>query len=155
MTTPADERAAVAYIAELYEIELAADYVPAVLCIGPYSAFILISALHLAARHPQLAQSQRATLARIVDQLRPMFEGTPGEALIRLGDDPANDIEQTGKRRLTRGSPRATIGHGAVTWPAPERDLHRGHCYEDHPYRRPRRHARRGNDPIRARRIRL
>lgn len=86
------EAAAVAYLAELYEIERAAGYIPAVLCVGPYSAFLIISGLQLATRHPGMSPSQRAFLADIIDQLRPMFAGTPGEALIRLGDDAANDV---------------------------------------------------------------
>ena len=86
------EAAAVAYLADLYEIEGTAAYAPAVLCLGPYSAFLVISGLQLAARHPGISPAQRGYLADIIDQLRPLFAGTPGEALIRLGDDPANDV---------------------------------------------------------------
>ena len=90
--SPAAEAAAVAYLADLYEIERDADYVPAVLCLGPYSAFLIVSGLQLATRHPGMSPAQRRFITDIIDQLRPLFAGTPGEALIRLGDDPEFDV---------------------------------------------------------------
>jgi len=83
--------AAIEYLARLYEIERDPDHERAVLFIGPYSAFVMIGTLQLATRHPGLSPTHLELLAEIIDQLRPLFTGTPGEALIRLGDDPAND----------------------------------------------------------------
>ena len=91
--SPGAEAAAVAYLADLYEIEQTPGYIPAVLCLGPYSAFLVISGLQLATRHPGMSPTQRGWLADIIDQLRPLFAGTPGEALIDLGDDPAFDVK--------------------------------------------------------------
>ena len=92
------EAAGVAYLAELYEIEQAPGYNPVVLCLGPYSAFLMISALQLVTRHPQISDAQRLFLGEIIDQLRPIFAGTPGAAIIRLGDDPAFDVKSEGRR---------------------------------------------------------
>lgn len=85
------DREAIAYLARLYEIERDPDHERAVLFIGPYSAFVMIGALQLATRHPDMSPTHRQFLAEVIDQLRPLFTGTPGEPLIRLGDDPAND----------------------------------------------------------------
>jgi hypothetical protein len=85
--------ATIAYLAALYELERDPEHDQAALFVGPYSAFVMIGALQLATRHPEMSPTHRRFLAEIIDQLRPLFAGTPGEALIRLGDDPAHDAK--------------------------------------------------------------
>jgi hypothetical protein len=86
------EHEAVEYIASLYWLEAEPGHDQATIKIGPASAFVLIGALQLAMRHSDTAGRTRAMLAEIIDQLRPLFAGTPGAALLELGDQPELDI---------------------------------------------------------------
>lgn len=58
---------------------------------GPYTALVVIGALQLATRHPNMAPSLRAELLGVIDQFRPWFVGTPGEQIIDMGNDPELD----------------------------------------------------------------
>ena len=89
---PGDDAAAVAYVNELYRMEQAGERTT--LVIGPFSAFTMIAALQLATRHPGMTDSQRGTLRDFIDTAKTWLTGTPGEALLAAGDDPANDIER-------------------------------------------------------------
>jgi hypothetical protein len=89
MPDPRDDPDTITYLATLAALENAGERTT--LAIGPYSAFTIIGALQLALRHPQLGDVVRGIVG---GDLRTLFDGTPGEALIRLGDDPANDIEE-------------------------------------------------------------
>jgi hypothetical protein len=86
------EHEAVEYVASLYRLEREPGHDRATLLIGPASAFVLIGALQLAMRHPDMADRTRAMLAAVIDQMRPLFAGTPGAALLELGDRPELDI---------------------------------------------------------------
>lgn len=92
MTAIADEAEAIAYLTRLVEIEQGADCAPAVISCGPFTAFTLIGALQLATRHPAMSDEQRELIGQVIDQLRPLFAGSLGEQLLRLGDDPAMDV---------------------------------------------------------------
>lgn len=63
--------------------------------IGPFAAWTIIGFLQLAARHPGLQDDSfgMQVIHGFVDQLKPLFAGTPGERIIELGWDPANDPE--------------------------------------------------------------
>ena len=60
--------------------------------IGPFTAICLIGALQLAMRHPEIGGGQLRDLQRIIDQLAPAFEGTPGAEVVRRGSDPTQDV---------------------------------------------------------------
>jgi hypothetical protein len=79
----------VAYLKQLHDLEAAGERTT--LALGPWTAFVMIGALQLATRHPQMTPDHRALIGQVIDGLRPWFDGTPGEALLRLGDDPAYD----------------------------------------------------------------
>lgn len=86
-----DEAALLAYMQQLIGIENDPDSEPATLRIGPYTAIVLIGALQLATRHPTMSPKMRRVLRGIVDQLKPLFAGTPGEEIIRRGEHPEFD----------------------------------------------------------------
>jgi hypothetical protein len=75
------EAEAVAYVKELRDLEAAGERTTLVL--GPYTAFIMIASLQLAARHHSMTAGQRDTLAAFTGQAMTLFTGTPGEALLR------------------------------------------------------------------------
>lgn len=89
MTAELTEGEFVEYLARLRDLEVAGErqYV----AFGPYTAMAVIGALQLATRHPSMTDGQRAELAAVIDQFRPWFEGTPGEHLIDMGNDPELD----------------------------------------------------------------
>lgn len=89
-TPPASESDQLAYLETLARLERAGER--STLIVGPYSAFILISALQLALRHPEVGGAVAAELRRIVTEMRKWFAGTPGQVLLDQGDDPANDM---------------------------------------------------------------
>jgi hypothetical protein len=94
------ETEGVAYIARLYEMEATRDYEPFPLVIGPYSLFILISAVQMALRHPDFGASDVGAQVRdLIGQLRAPFTGTPGEALLAAGDDPGQDVPRERKEK--------------------------------------------------------
>lgn len=92
MTTGIDELEAMNYVRSLAEAERDGTDGNATISIGPFSAFTLIGALQLAMRHPLMSDTQRFLLEEIVDQMMPLFAGTPGEQLIALGADPDSDV---------------------------------------------------------------
>jgi len=87
---------ATAYLAELHRLETAGERTT--LVIGPWTAFVMISALQLATRHPDLSPAMRADIGAFIDQARSWFTGTPGEELIRRGDDPRQDVPRETSR---------------------------------------------------------
>ena len=86
------EREGVEYVASLYRLEADPDHDRTMVYLGPATAFVLISALQLAIRHPDMSDQIRGYLTVIIDQLRPLFSGTPGAFLLQLGDHPVYDI---------------------------------------------------------------
>jgi hypothetical protein len=85
-TPPIDETAAVGLIAELIEAESAGQAEPFMLALPPYSAFLLISLLQLAWRHPDLSEHIRdfaETAGRGIQEGR--FLGTPYYDLLERG----------------------------------------------------------------------
>lgn len=86
---PLDEVEMVAYMKHLYEIEQAGERVPVFL--GPYTAINMIGLLQLGLRHPKIAPTQVEMIGHLIDQLRPFFTDTPGEAIILMGDNPEFD----------------------------------------------------------------
>lgn len=65
----------------------------AIISVGPFTAFCMISALQLANRHPDLTGSMRTQIRSVVDQLKPLFVGTPAEEMINRGDHPEWDVD--------------------------------------------------------------
>jgi hypothetical protein len=94
----AAQQEALEWMAQLAQAER--DGERTTLVLGPLSAFTLIAALQLATRHPQLSPGQYAMICEFIDQVRPWFTGTPGEALIDAGADPAADVPREGASEL-------------------------------------------------------
>jgi hypothetical protein len=90
-----DDRDLLDYMKQLWNLEAGGERTT--LAIGPYSAITLIGGLQLAMRHPEMGHGTRDVLAEFIDQLRPLFAGTPGEELIRRGDDAAFDGKLAGR----------------------------------------------------------
>jgi hypothetical protein len=91
VSTP-DEAEAEAWIRELWRLEQHGDRTT--LAVGPYTAFIVIGVLQLATRHPRLPAGHRLVADEFIGQLRTLFDGTPGAAIIAAGDNPARDVPQ-------------------------------------------------------------
>jgi len=85
---------AAAYLRRLAALEAGGERTT--LAVGPYTAFIMTSALQLASRHPGMTRQMRATLAGFTGQLRTWFDGTPGQELLARGEDPAQDVLDPG-----------------------------------------------------------
>ena len=95
----ASDAEAVAWLARVAALEDDGEQT-ITLVIGPFTAFTMAAGLQLATRHPRMSPSQRALIGNVLDVLRPFFAGTPGEALIRAGDDPARDVPSSGGESL-------------------------------------------------------
>lgn len=114
--TELTEAGAIEYIKNLALLEQEPDHQKAVIHLGPWSAFILVGALQLATRHPEMSPGQRELIGQIIDQLRPLFAGTSGEQLLRLGDDPAKDIDRGCQHPFGPHSPECPPGgHAGFT----------------------------------------
>lgn len=79
----------VAYMRTLMELEEAGERAPVV--VGPFTAILMIGALQLATRHPDVPDNHREAIASVIEQFRPWFAGTMGEQIIDMGNDPALD----------------------------------------------------------------
>lgn len=86
------ETEAVAYVARLMAIERTPGHDKAYIGVGPFTAFTIIGALQLATRQPGFSAAQADLINDVIGQLKPLFAGTPGELLLRLGDEPAFDV---------------------------------------------------------------
>jgi hypothetical protein len=104
------EREGIAYIAELYRIEADPDHERAVVFMGPASAFVAIGAWQLAMRHPDFSDAHRQLVGALIDQLRVIFRGTPGEVLLGLGDQPEADVPNDCRWPNGEHSPRCRPG---------------------------------------------
>jgi hypothetical protein len=89
---PLTEVQAAVYIRSLYLLEREPDYQRAIIHLGPFTAFVLISALNLAMRHPDFSETQADLLRQVIDQLKPLFAGTLAEKILELGEHPEFDI---------------------------------------------------------------
>lgn len=87
MTLSDDEK--ITYMALLRELEIEGDRME--VAIGPYTAMLVIGALQLATRHPDLGAFARGELENLVRSIEPWFEGTPGAEIIQAGFDPSQD----------------------------------------------------------------
>lgn len=79
-------------LAEFAQAEQDGTAEKATLMVGPFTGYLLISALQLALRHPALSDLIRDTLEQFIARMRPWFGGVLGEA-IDAGLDPASDEE--------------------------------------------------------------
>jgi len=104
------EAEAIKYIKTLAELEREPGSERAMLAIGPFAAFTLVGALQLAMRHPEMSPRQRWLLSNIIDQLRPLFAGTPGQVLLELGDDQTCDIDRACKYPIGPHAPGCPPG---------------------------------------------
>lgn len=92
--SPTDEEAA-SYVAALQQME-AQQAEPCTVKVGPFSLFVLIGTLQLSLRHPEFGGSSSAEIVRdILQVLREPFRGTPGEILVKMGDQPELDRQGT------------------------------------------------------------
>jgi hypothetical protein len=104
------EAEAIEYVASIARLEREPGRDRAFIRVGPFTAFTIIGALQLATRHPEMSQSQRDLIGAVIDQLRPLFAGAPGEHLLRLGDEPAYDVERECKHPFGPHSPKCPPG---------------------------------------------
>lgn len=74
MATP-DNPQEIALITRLVQIEQSGDYERLIIRIGPYSAFLLISALQLTWRHPGLSPQLKQVIHDIARQVQRQFRG--------------------------------------------------------------------------------
>lgn len=81
-------------LAELARAELDGTADPSQVMIGPYSAFVMISALQLAWRHPDLPDHMRDTIEATARQFQVLF-GEPLAGYIELGWDISQDVPAT------------------------------------------------------------
>lgn len=81
----------------------------ATISVGPFTAFCMISTLQLANRHPALNGSMRTQIRSVVDQLKPLFVGTPAEELINRGDHPEWDVSQSTPRIYDDNLPQGSV----------------------------------------------
>lgn len=86
-----EEAAELLYMARLAEIERNDRDDRATLLIGPYTAMVLIGTIQLATRHPTMPPTMKNILRDLLDQLKPLFAGTPGEEIIKKGEHPEWD----------------------------------------------------------------
>lgn len=91
------EAEAIEYIATLFRLELDPACPAAEITMGPATAFIAISAWQLAMRHPDFNDLHRHMIGHLIDSLMPLFEGTPGEELLELGNRPEYDRPARGR----------------------------------------------------------
>lgn len=90
--TEVPEADAITYIMQLAALEK--EGARTAFMIGPFTTFTLIGALQLATRHPEMSQSQRDVIDQVKEKLMVPFLGTLAEQIIKLGDDPANDVDR-------------------------------------------------------------
>jgi hypothetical protein len=110
------EREAIEYIKSLALLEQEPDHRKAVIRLGPWTAFVLVGALQLATRHPEMSLGHRELIGQVIGQLRPVFTGTPAEQLLQLGDDPAKDIYRDCQYPFGPHSPKCPPGgHAGFT----------------------------------------
>jgi len=107
------DQEAIDYIKQLAEIEQDPDCQRATITMGPFSAFIAIGTWQLAMRHPEFSLSQAGLVRQLIDQLRPLFEGTPGAELLALGDDPARDVPRSCRHPFGPHAPECPPGDHA------------------------------------------
>jgi hypothetical protein len=94
-----DDERFIEYTMELVRLEKAGER--ATLVIGPYTAITMIGLLQMATRHPGMAGQMRQIVADIIEQLAPLFAGTPGEEMIRRGGHPEFDVDQEPRSTFT------------------------------------------------------
>lgn len=111
--TEITEADAIEYVKQLYELEKLPHHATATITFGPFTAFSMIGALQLALRHPEFSTTQAALVNSIIDQLRPLFANTPGEQLLKLGDNPAYDIPRDCRYPKGQHSPLCPPGDHA------------------------------------------
>ncbi len=75
------------YVRSLIEAEESGEG-QALLVAGPYTTFLLMGALQLVLRHPDIGPQVKEHLRDLLDILCRFFDGTHGEDLIRRGDRP-------------------------------------------------------------------
>jgi hypothetical protein len=80
----------VAYMKTLYEMEDEGERTT--ISIGPFTAISMIGILQLGTRHPGLSKVQLDIIRSIIRQLEPLFTGTPGEEIIKMGNHPEFDV---------------------------------------------------------------
>lgn len=74
------DREAVQMLAMLLRAEHDGTANPALLKLGPYTAYVLIGAIQLACRHPEMDRLTDKHLRAVVDQLTPLFAPFPALA---------------------------------------------------------------------------
>ena len=87
------DQEAIEYIKQLAETEQDPGHQRATITMGPFTAFIAVGAWQLAMRHPEFSPTHAELISQLIDQFRPLFEGTPGAELLELGNDPARDVD--------------------------------------------------------------
>lgn len=89
---PEHAEGAVEALAELAKAEAASTAEPAVLLVPPFTAFVLIAALQLAWRHPDLNPAHKGVIERVARSLQRMF-GPPLYGELDRGWDVTQDYD--------------------------------------------------------------
>lgn len=79
-----DDTQATALIIDLVKMEQSGDYERLIIHLGPYSAFLLVSALQLTWRHPGLSPQLKQVVHDIARQVQQQFAG-PTYDLLEAG----------------------------------------------------------------------
>lgn len=84
------ERTAADIVRGLIEAEARGDE-KTTLVLGPYAAYMIITTIQLATRHPDVGEPLKEQLRDIARQFESMFAGLPAGELLALGWDPRYD----------------------------------------------------------------
>lgn len=89
MTDEEEVEQQVAYMKKLVDLELAGERTE--IKIGPFAAITIIGLLQLSTRHPDMPRRMKDAARDFIQQIAPIFAGTPGEEIIRRGNHPEFD----------------------------------------------------------------
>lgn len=101
---------AITYLKSLAALEQDPACHKATITMGPWSAFIAIGTWQLAMRHPDFSPAQSELVQSLIDQLAPLFDGTPGAELLALGNDPDRDIPRACQHPVGPHAPECPPG---------------------------------------------
>jgi len=128
-----DDTEIVTRLEDLYRREAAHDFEPAPILFGPWTAFITVSALQLAWRHPELDGRLKDGIEHAGRRIQSLF-GPPLHEALERGWDPAQDVDRPGTAPPAgeEGPPPAAGGERAAARNARPLDALRQHWGEEY-----------------------
>lgn len=94
------DQEAIDWLKRIAALEQEPDCHKTTITMGPWSAFIAISAWQLAMRHPGFSPANSELVGSLIEQLSVLFDGTPGAELVRAGNDSARDVPRAPEQHL-------------------------------------------------------